>query len=80
MNTSRDSRVRNRNRLGIGTDISAQVVPESESEPGFQQVDKKLWNRCEHKEILLVKDSESEPKHRDSRVRTRNRLGIGIEF
>ena len=26
----RDSRVRNRNRLGIGTDISAQVVPESE--------------------------------------------------
>ena len=32
----RDSRVRNRNRLGIGTDISAQVVPESESEPKFQ--------------------------------------------
>ena len=52
---------KNWNRLGKGTDISAQVVLESESEPGFQLVDQKLWNRCEHKEILLVKDWE--PKH-----------------
>ena len=32
----RDSRVRNRNRIGIRTDISPQLVPESESEPKFQ--------------------------------------------
>ena len=44
----RDCRVRTRNCLGIKTKISAWVVLDSELEPGFQLVNIKLWNQCEH--------------------------------